>query len=695
MIVSAVLIILFILDIALIYLIYNYNVKGTINRFLSLLLIPITLTNLEILFFYSFLRSMHVTIGLNMAIFGSIFFFPLFYHFSFFFPRRRIKNRSNILLAFLYIIPMLLGIMLTLTYKPELSILSFKDLIQPQSYIHRNPVYFSIYLVMIIYQLSLLSLTIFRVAGSLKLNLLQRERKTVIMVLTGFIPLSLILLFNNFVFLPSRVGIYFYLANSGIYTVYFLLLIFQFGYIDRKAVFRFFIIYPSLLGFITILYNRALVPINSLIINSLFIHESFLIILELLLIFNFSIPLIRILENRIDSLMNPSLTDIHKILNLAVPKLAEIIDIIELDQFLIKLFTHDLHVKKFYFLMRDTNMKKYHSLHQCDIEFFFPLNGELADKLYNIHKICDLHKIALSWEQGEELELLDKYKISLTVPLFTKNKLDAVCLIGGPGVARPWHQREIEELEIFFSGIPVIIGRCQTHTSAIELEQKQAKIERITVLNAIASEVAHEIRNPLSIISTSAETIVSKDLTGKEIRRLAVDILEETERMSKLLNRLLTLPPLGQIEHSQTDIKETIKRTFELISRKALKNHIHLELSFTNNNCTAMINREAFIQVCLNISLNAIEILPENGTFKAVIIRNQDTIEVQFIDNGPGISPEIEYKIFEPFFTTKLGGTGLGLAVSKRIITEAGGTINVESTVGKTVFNIILPQSVF
>ncbi len=590
---------------------------------------------------------------------------------------------------------MILGIILTLTYKPELSILSFKDLIQPQSYIHRNPVYFSIYLVMIIYQLSLLSLTILRIAGSLKLKLLQRERKTVIMILTGLIPLSLILLFSNFVFLPLRRGVYFYLAHSGIYTVYFLLLIFQFGYIDRKAVFRFFIIYPSFLGFITILYNKALVPLNSLIINSLFIHESFLIILELLLIFNFSISLIRILENRIDSLMNPSLTNIHKILSLALPKLAEIIDIIELDQFLIKLFTHDLDVKKFYFLMRDTNMKTYHSLHQCDIEFFFPLNGELANKLYNIHKLCDIQKISLSWEQGEELELLDKYKISFTVPLFTKNKLDAVCLMGGPGVARPWHQREIEELEIFFSGIPVIIGRCQAHTSAIELEQKQAKIERITVLNAIASEVAHEIRNPLSIISTSAETIVSKNLSGKEIRHLAVDILEETERMSKLLNRLLTLPPLGQIEHSQTDIKETIKRAFELISRKALKNHIHLELSFTNSNCTAMINKEAFIQVCLNISLNAIEVLPENGIFKAVIKRNQDNIEVQFIDNGPGISPEIEYKIFEPFFTTKQTGTGLGLAVSKRIITEAGGTINVESTVEKTVFNIILPQSDF
>ena len=691
--INAVLILLFILDIALIYLIYSYNPTGSLNRFLSLLLIPITFTNLEMLFLYSARESIPVEIGFNMAIFGIIFFFPLFYHFSYFFPRKKIQLRSSKLLTFLYILPVIMGIILILTYKPESSVISFKDLIHPHGYIHKNPGYFSIYSAVLVYLLFLLSVTVFRLAKSLKFKLLKRERKTVIMVLAGFIPLSLILLFNNIIFLPLKGGIYFYLIGSGIYTIYFLILIFQFGYIDRKAVFRFFIIYPALLFIILILYNRALSPLNSLLTHFLFISRSFLIILELMFFFLLSLPLIRILENKIGFLLTPSPINIHEILSFAGPKLAEIIDITELDRFLTKLFIEDLHVRQFYFLIRDTKLKKYHSLHQSYMELNFPLNGELTRKLEELHKISDLQKIALSWEKGQELALLDKYKINLIVPLFTEKNLAAICLIGEPGVARPWHLQEVEEMEIFFSGIPVIIGRWHTHTRAIEMEQKQARIEKIAVLNAITSEVAHEIRNPLSIISTSAETIASKNLSKEEITRLALDIQGETERMSRLLKRLLSLPTQGNINHSQTDLKEAISRTFKLISQKAQEKQIHLEFSCNSVDCSALINREAFIQVCLNLSLNAIEELPEKGTLSAVINKEKDTIKILFIDNGPGIPAEILPKIFEPFFTTKSQGTGLGLAVSKRIINEAGGTIKVKSKTGKTVFSITLPQA--
>jgi len=693
MIINAILVFLFTLDIALIYLIYSYNPIGSLNRFLSLLLIPITLTNLEMLFLYSAGENMPVEVGLNMAIFGIIFFFPLFFHFSYFFPRKKIRRQSNRLLIFLYILPVAMGVILILTYKSQTSIISFKDIIHPHRYIQRNPVYFSIYSAVLVYLLFLLSLTVFRLAKSLKLKLLKRERKTVIMVLAGFIPLSLILLFNNFIFLPLKGGIYFYLVGSGIYTVYFLILIFQFGYIDRKAVSRFFIIHPALLFIILIFYNKVLSPLNSILLNFLFISRSFLTILELMLFFALSVPLIRFLENRIGFLLTPSPINIHEILSLAGPKLAEIIDITELDRFLIKLFIEDLHVKQFYFLIGDKNLKKYHSFHQSDLELSFPFKGELTNKLKELHKICDLQKIALSWEKGQELALLDKYKINFIVPLFIEKNLTAVCLIGEPGVARPWHQNEVEEMEIFFSGIPVIIGRWYTHTKAIEMEQKQARIEKIAVLNAITSEVAHEIRNPLSIISTSAETIASKNLSKEDITRLALDIQEETERMSKLLKRLLSLPAQSKINHSKTDIREAINRTFKLISQKAREKQIHLEFSCNNEDCSAMINREAFIQVCLNLSLNAIEGLPEKGTLSAVINNNRDTIDVLFIDNGPGIPSEILPKIFEPFFTTKPQGTGLGLAVSKRIINEAGGTIKVTSTAGENTFTITLPQS--
>ncbi len=223
------------------------------------------------------------------------------------------------------------------------------------------------------------------------------------------------------------------------------------------------------------------------------------------------------------------------------------------------------------------------------------------------------------------------------------------------------------------------------------MEQKQARIEKIAVLNEITSEVAHEIRNPLSIIATSAETIASKKLSAREIERLANDIQEETERMSGLLKRLLSLPTQKTIQHSRTDIGEAVSRTFKFISQKAQEKQVHLEFSCESGECYAMINREAFIQVCLNLSLNAIEVLPENGTLKAVIKADRDTVDVYITDNGPGIPENIIPRIFEPFFTTKPEGTGLGLAISKRIINEAGGSIKAASTAEGTVFRIRLP----
>ncbi len=708
--VNAILIVLFLMDTTLIYLLYTYNPFGAINRFLSFLLIPITLTNLEMLLLFHVGSHLPVKIGLNMSIFGVVFFFPLFYHFSSYFPRKRVGFHIRELIALMYILPLILGVALIVTFDPETSILSFRDFLSLGEYLGENPLYFIFYIFVMVYILFLLFMTVYRLIRSLKFRLLKRERKTVIMVLMGFIPLSFALLFNYLIFLPLKGGIYFYLTLSSVYTIYFLILIFQFGYIDRKSISRFFIIYPLLLLFMIIVYEYFLSSANCVIAKKLYVKKTFLVSLEILLFFILVSPIVSILERKVGKIIAPVASNLCEVLRSASVNLSGIIDIDELDKFLTEFFTERLRLNRFFFMIRDETTGSFRVLSNensgssdnaalgnvshldavaCPLEF--PVNGELARKLEEAKRIMDLQQIALSWEGGSELEVLDRLKISLVVPLFSENRLEGICLLSEPGVARPWHQPEIDELSLFFAGIPVVIERWKLHSMAIQMEQKQARVEKLAVLNAITSEIAHEIRNPLSIIATAAETIETKELSREELLRFIRDIRDEIKRMSNLLRRILSLPSQSGKNDEHCDVKEAVERTFKLISRKALEKHISLRFMCETSNYFARINRESFIQVCLNLSLNAIESLPEGGKFQVVLSERDGEIELLFSDNGPGIPREIVDNIFEPFFTTKKNGTGLGLAVSRRIIKEAKGNLELVRWDGGTTFKITIP----
>ncbi len=692
--VNAILIVLFFMDTALIYLIYTYNPSGAINRFLSLLLIPITLTNLEMLLLFHVGSHLPVEIGLNMSIFGVVFFFPLFYHFSYYFPRRRVGFHIKEIVALMYVLPLILGIALIVTFSPETSILSFKNFLSPKEYLGKNPLYFILYMLVMVYILFLLSVTIYRLIQSLKLRLLKRERKTVLMVLAGFIPLSFVLLFNYLIFLPLKGGIYFYLTLSCVYTIYFLILIFQFGYIDRKSLSRFFIIYPLLLLFMIVAYEYFLSAVNSVIAEKLYVKETFLVSLEILIFFILLSPLVSILERWVGKIIAPVPSNLCEVLRRASVNLSGIIDIDELDRYLTEFFTEKLKLSSFFFMLRDETTGSFRVLSNSGDTprpLEFPVNGELARKLEETGRITDLQQIALSWEGGAELEALDELKISLVVPLSSENRLEGICLLSEPGVARPWHQPEIDELSLFFAGIPVVIERWKLHSMAIRMEQKQARVEKLATLNAITSEIAHEIRNPLSIIATAAETMETKELSREELLKFVRDIRDEIKRMSNLLRRILSLPPQSVRGDEQCDVREAVERTFKLISKKAVEKHISLGLMCETQNCFARINRESFIQVCLNLSLNAIESLPEGGKFQVVLSERNGKVELLFSDNGPGIPKEIVGNIFEPFFTTKRNGTGLGLAVSRRIIKEAKGSLELVKWEGGTTFKITIP----
>ncbi len=698
MFIESTLILLFIFDIALIVLIYSYNPAAPTNRFLSLLLIPITLTNLTILFLHSAQENLPVRIGLNIAIWSVIFFFPLFYHFSFYFPRKSIQKNTLPKLLVFYITPIIIGVLNLISVGFEPDIRFFNRIFALTSAAHAESGLYLYHFLMLIYILILLTLTTRRLIRSLKLPILKKERQTIFLILTGFIPLSFILLFNYLLFYPLGWGIYLYLIASTTYTVFFLFLLLQFGYIERKSLVRVFIIYPLVIGGLLLLFQFFLSDFNELLIDLFNINNAFLMSVEILVFFAVLSPLIRSLENLLGSSMFPIRTNFHEALRDASIELVHIINLYDLDKFLSKLFLGELKLTHFFFLAKDDQSHRFQTLKHAPSKYKpeFSEYGELVVKLKKEKKILDIQQLSLSWSGGKELRILDYFKITIVVPLVEKNDLVGILLLGEPGVAQTWHFPEIEALELFASGLSITIARCKMHRHALDIEKRQSNLEKLAVLSELSSGVAHEIRNPMSIIATSAETIVNKELSPEETKKIAGYIQEETKRMSYLLNKiLLSFSPQTDLNNASTDVCEVISHTFNLVGSQARKKNLRLVCNCKANESKAYIDWAALTQVCLNIILNAIEATPQNGTIEARIKNKSDTVQIRFINDGEVIPESIRQQIFNPFFTTKENGTGLGLPVSKRLIQEAGGQLRILPSKEKTIFQITLPRVVF
>ncbi len=695
MVVNVFLVVLFVFDFALIYMIYFYNPSGTINRFLSLLIIPIMLSNIEVLLLRTVESSLSLDIGLNMALLGGLTFFPIFYHFSYYYPRNVMTRRKKRQVVFIYFETIGLGVALFLSYLLKNETVTQADVFHVVRFFKINPVFFSIYIIMFGYAFTLLAVTILRFSKSYRLNLMKAEKRNIIMVLTGFIPTSLSMIFAYFIFLPLRSGINFYLVISSFFTVYFIILMLSFGYLDRKAAVRTLFSYPVTIIIIIILFEYGMNDLNAYVIQTLGLKLEILLVSEILLLMLFLQPIIRMFESRLYIGNAPATGDFHKLMKDNSANLVGIITLSELDGFLADVFLGELKLNEFHLMIKERGTGDFITINtDPEKEIRFPGYGELAGKLENYRRIMNIQQIALAWHEGEELENLYNRRIVLIAPLFERHELTGFCLFGEPGPARAWYPSEIEELEVFLSGVPVVIARCNTHEQAIALEKKQAAIEKMAVLSEISSGIAHEIRNPLSIISASAETMAVRSLSEEEVKRFASYIQDETTRMSHLLNRILSISVNSEVRHTPVNVGLVIQRALDLVSTKFRKKNLSTDFKRRSTSVIAVIDNEVLMQICLNLILNAIDAMSEGmRLLVSAEYTDDERVRIVFSNQGELIPEDVRGRIFDPFFTTKKTGTGLGLSITQRLLREASGEIKLLDSEKETVFEILLPAA--
>lgn len=243
----------------------------------------------------------------------------------------------------------------------------------------------------------------------------------------------------------------------------------------------------------------------------------------------------------------------------------------------------------------------------------------------------------------------------------------------------------------------VIIG--SDMTSFIEKQEKLIENERLAVIGQLTTSIAHEIKNPLTVISGFAEVTKSKILKigGNESLKEAMlyyqqEIIDNSRNMNRLIVDLLQLARPKKAERVRANISGTLDKICNTIAPYALQKNVTLIKNLLAADLEMTVDPVQIGQVLLNLCNNAIQAMEEGGTLGIDTDRDDGHLIIKVTDTGCGIKTEDLAKLGTPFFTTKAEGTGLGLSVSYSIIRDYGGRIEVESEVGKgSTFKVHLP----
>jgi len=225
-----------------------------------------------------------------------------------------------------------------------------------------------------------------------------------------------------------------------------------------------------------------------------------------------------------------------------------------------------------------------------------------------------------------------------------------------------------------------------------KLEELLRRSDRLAALGLFLSGIAHEVRNPLTSIKGFLQLLLSRKLIQPEGIGAAQTVIKETERLNKLLTDLLSFASPAPPHWERKNVGEILERILALLEDQIQKQGIKVEKRLENLE-EVETDEQKLEQVFYNILLNALQAMPQGGKLTLESRIYPEELVISFSDTGPGIPEEDLDKVFDPFFTTKERGTGLGLAVSHRMMEVLGGKIEVQSKKGEgATFSVHLPR---
>ena len=239
-------------------------------------------------------------------------------------------------------------------------------------------------------------------------------------------------------------------------------------------------------------------------------------------------------------------------------------------------------------------------------------------------------------------------------------------------------------------------------------EDQLRHAQKIDAMGRLAAGVAHDFNNLLTVIVGCSECLRDEIDADDERQRLVDGILDAGDRATELTKQLLSFSRRAAVELQVLNVNTVVENTLTML-RRLIGEHIMIRLALSSEPAAVRADPGQLKQVLLNLSVNARDAMPQGGTLTlstrqrrvelpteaaALGLPVGDYVELLVADTGTGMSEEVRAHLFEPFFTTKpVGkGTGLGLSMVYGIVTQAGGQLQIDSTVGVgSTFRVLLP----
>jgi signal transduction histidine kinase len=634
------------------------------------------------------------------VIFVGLTFAPLFFlHFSFVFPfKKRSEWSKGLKLFLLYMI--LLAILVTFFLTFRIDIEKFKELRNVFYYglLLEEPLTFLIFLGFVALFSSLcICWGIKNLIQSFRTTRITRQKLQIKYLIFGMVSMAIvgtiINLSNYFLKLGWPI---FFLASlySILVSFFFAIALIKFRLLDIHLLIRGGILYSSVSGLILAIYILIIKNVGEVISQraygrSLFVESAMILALVFLLL-----PFQRKVEDWIDRFFYMERVHFRTKLSEFSRALPELVDLDEVGKTTAHFITQTLHVDSVIFFFLKNEADEYRAIFKTPLhdEMKYSSQHPFVKRMESNGRAVDLEH--LRWGEGEVegIDVLIEKGWAVVVPIFLKERLQGFILLGRKRSDKDYTVEELELLEAFSNQAALAISRALIYRDMSLKDKQIMQAEKMAAIGELAAGIAHEIRNPLGIITGSAET-VRKHKDQKIREEMTRYILEESNRINGLISSFLDFARPKEPKLMGCDLREVLEKTLLLLSPQAKTLGVEIRKEIPQGPLHVSIDPDQMRQAFTNLGVNALEAMPQGGVLKVTVLENaRDKVSIRFSDTGKGIPKELKAKVFDPFFTTKEGGTGLGLSIAHRIISQHAGTLSVEGGEGEgSTFTIVLP----
>jgi signal transduction histidine kinase len=230
-----------------------------------------------------------------------------------------------------------------------------------------------------------------------------------------------------------------------------------------------------------------------------------------------------------------------------------------------------------------------------------------------------------------------------------------------------------------------------------ELQEAQAHVlhqEKMATFGLLAAGIAHEVGNPLTSISSLVQMLQRRDQDAYTKEKLAL-VSGQLQRIQNTLRELVNFSRPASSVHSLVSLPEVLGEALDIAKYYKRTKGRRIETHVPADLAAFFGVRDQLVQVFLNLVLNAVDATDQGGSIELTVEQDEEWLSISIRDDGHGIAPAHAERLFQPYFTTKKHGTGLGLFVTRKLLTDHGGSVEFSSTPGQgTTFRVRLPSPV-